>query len=86
MDKKLKREDLAAQESQVLDLLARHLGNKEIGQKLSISPETVKSHLSSLYRSLNCENRREAVRNAREMGLFDTPGLLNPKLKISTEG
>ena len=49
--------------------LARGKSNKKIAERLDISPETVKSHLSSIYKALNLYNRDAAVDWAREHGL-----------------
>jgi len=61
---------LTKRERDVLGLLAERLRDKEIGEKLHISPETVKTHLKTLYRKLDSRDRRSAVANARELGLL----------------
>jgi DNA-binding CsgD family transcriptional regulator len=63
-------EPLTPRESQVLALLGRHLTNKEIAAELVISPETVKSHTTSIYRKLDVRGRQQAVSRAREWGLL----------------
>jgi two-component system NarL family response regulator len=45
------RDDLSAREQEVLLHVARGLGNKEIGQAIGRSPETVKAHLRASSRS-----------------------------------
>ena len=57
-------------ELEVLELLSRHLTNKEIAAELVISPDTVKSHTVSIYRKLDVNRRQQAVARARELGLI----------------
>ncbi|GAA6131532.1 response regulator [Halopseudomonas sabulinigri] len=54
---------------EILDLLAEGLPNKVICQRLSLSEDTVKTHLKALFTSLECHNRTECVSNARKLGL-----------------
>jgi DNA-binding NarL/FixJ family response regulator len=49
--------------------LARGLSNKQISQELWITEQTVKFHLSNIYRKLDVSNRTGAVRWAHENGL-----------------
>lgn len=54
---------------EILDLLAEGLPNKVICQRLSLSEDTVKTHLKALFSSLDCHNRTECVTQARKLGL-----------------
>ena len=56
-------------ELEVLKLMARGLGNREIAAELSISPNTVRNHVSSVYDKLDVGSWREAVAWAWERGL-----------------
>lgn len=67
-------EPLTPREMEILELLARGLGNKEICQRLHITVQTVKNHVHSLLAKLQVGRRREAVRLAYEMGLLIDPG------------
>jgi DNA-binding NarL/FixJ family response regulator len=53
-------------EVQVLELLSRGLGNKEMARELLVSEATVKSHLSHVYAKLGVETRAGAVAAAIE--------------------
>lgn len=63
-------EPLTNREIDILELLSQRLQNKEIAEKLFISPETVKKHLQNIYQKLNAANRREAVENARNLDIL----------------
>jgi LuxR family maltose regulon positive regulatory protein len=63
-------EPLTNRELEILNLLAQNLYNKEIGERLYISTETVKTHLKGIYQKLKAGNRREAVAKARTIGLL----------------
>src|SRR3954447_15034659 len=60
---------LSEREREVLSLMASGATNKEIAERLFLSPHTVKEHTSSLYRKLGARNRAEAVRRADRLGL-----------------
>jgi LuxR family transcriptional regulator, maltose regulon positive regulatory protein len=62
-------EELTAKEHEVLGLLATRLSRREIGQRLYVSLNTVKTHQRAVYRKLGVESRTEAVTRARELGL-----------------
>lgn len=54
-------EELTPREWEVLGLLANGFRNKEISERLTISEETAKSHIKSIYRKLNIKGRRNAI-------------------------
>jgi DNA-binding NarL/FixJ family response regulator len=60
---------LSAREREVLTLIASGATNREIAERLYLSPHTVKEHASSLYRKLGVKNRAEAARRAERLGL-----------------
>ncbi len=61
---------LTVAELRLLPLLATHLSYQEIGQRLYISRNTVKSEAMSLYRKLGTSSRSEAIETARQIGLL----------------
>jgi LuxR family maltose regulon positive regulatory protein len=63
-------EPLSERELSVLRYLPSRLSNREIGDELYVSLNTVKSHLKTIYRKLDVERRDDAVRRARQMGLI----------------
>lgn len=52
---------LSPRENEILSLIAKGKTNKEIGQQLLISPNTVKNHVDSILTKLNVHSRSEAV-------------------------
>jgi DNA-binding CsgD family transcriptional regulator/tetratricopeptide (TPR) repeat protein len=60
---------LSPREAQILELVARGLSNREIGEKLSISEHTAANHIRSILRKTDCANRTEAASYAHRHGL-----------------
>jgi DNA-binding NarL/FixJ family response regulator len=60
------REGLTQREMEVLQAVARGKTNKEVGERLCISPHTVQVHLRNIFAKLGVKNRIEAVAYARE--------------------
>jgi LuxR family transcriptional regulator, maltose regulon positive regulatory protein len=69
------REELSARELAVLRYLPTMLTSQEIAGELFVSLNTVKSHLKNIYRKLDADGRRHAVRRARELGLVAPGGI-----------
>jgi DNA-binding NarL/FixJ family response regulator len=63
-------EPLTPREIEVLELLAEGLPNKKIADRLKISDQTVKFHVSSISAKLGAVNRTDAVRRAVRRGLI----------------
>jgi two-component system response regulator DesR len=61
---------LTEREREVLELIAGGSTNREIAERLFLSPHTVKEHTSALYRKLRARNRAEAVQRAQRIGLL----------------
>jgi DNA-binding NarL/FixJ family response regulator len=60
---------LSGREREVLGLVAAGSTNREIADRLHLSPHTVKEHTSALYRKLGARNRADAVQRAQRLGL-----------------
>ena len=52
-------------------LVAKGLSNAEVGRTLLVTEQTVKFHLSNIFRKLNVSNRTQATRRAEMMNLLD---------------
>ena len=64
MEDEQRRKDadpLSEREVEILRLVAAGATNKEVGQQLFLSPDTVKTHLESVYRKLGVRDRAHAV-------------------------
>lgn len=68
-------EPLSERELDVLHAVARGASTREIGQDLSISPNTVKVHLRRIYAKLGVSSRTEAMRAALAQGLVTLPDM-----------
>jgi len=67
---KLKELGVTAREHEILGLIAQGLSNREIGEKLFVSENTVKTHSSRLFEKLQVNRRFQAVRLGKEFGLI----------------
>jgi two-component system response regulator NreC len=61
---------LSPREREILRFLTEGYSNKEIAEKLFISPSTVHSHRSNLMSKLGLNNRRELIQYARRRGVI----------------
>jgi DNA-binding NarL/FixJ family response regulator len=62
---------LSPREQTVLEMLVGGATNREIAAELHLSYNTVKDHVSGVYRKLNARNRPDAVLRAHRLGLLD---------------
>ena len=60
---------LTTKEQAVLVHMAHGRSNPEISKELWLSPQTVKYHLTNVYKKLGVSNRTEATRRAVELGI-----------------
>jgi DNA-binding NarL/FixJ family response regulator len=69
----LRTAGLTEREITMLKALARGLSNKQIAKEGWVTEQTVKFHLSNIYRKLGVANRTEATRFAYQHGLVESP-------------
>ncbi|MDX6465390.1 MAG: hypothetical protein QOI27_430 [Gaiellaceae bacterium] len=62
--------DLTPREVEILQLVAHGMSNSELAERLWVSDQTVKFHLSNVYRKLHVESRAKASRWAAVHGLL----------------
>lgn len=61
---------LTNRQSQVLELVAQGMSNKQIAYEIGVSEATVKLHINALLRAVGATNRTQAVITAQKMGLI----------------
>jgi DNA-binding CsgD family transcriptional regulator len=67
---KLKEVGLTAREHEILALIAQGLSNREIGEKIFVSENTVKTHSSRVFEKLQVNRRVQAVQKGKDLGLI----------------
>ena len=67
---KLKEVGLTAREHEILALIAQGLSNREIGERLFVSENTVKTHSSRLFEKMQVNRRVQAVQKGKDLGLI----------------
>ncbi len=77
---------LTLREREILGLLAIGLGNKEVGQRLRITVQTVKNHVHRILEKLRVHRRRDAVRLAYDLGLLAEPREIPPLGRTGSRG
>lgn len=61
---------ISDREFEVLTLLADGQSNKQIANRLAVSPNTIKTHVANLFAKLDVARRTEAIARARELGMI----------------
>lgn len=69
-ESELQRLGISKREHEVLELMAQGLSNQEIGDKLFVSLNTIKTHSSNLFLKLEVNRRTQAVQRAKELRLI----------------
>jgi DNA-binding CsgD family transcriptional regulator len=67
---KLKELGITAREHEILGLIAEGLSNREIGERLFVSENTVKTHSSRLFDKMDVNRRVQAVQKGKDFGLI----------------
>ena len=68
-----KQAGLSERELSILRALSDGLSNKQIAKQLWVAEQTVKFHLTNIYRKLGVSTRTEAVRHAYTHALLESP-------------
>ena len=61
---------MTPREIEILEAMAAGLSNKEIGERLFVSENTVKTHAARVFSKLSASRRTQAVQKAKEAGLI----------------
>jgi DNA-binding CsgD family transcriptional regulator len=70
LDVTRERLGITRRELEILEHVARGLSNREIGETLFVSENTVKTHCSRAFDKLGARRRTEAVQRSKELGLL----------------
>lgn len=66
----LLKEGISKREAEILLLMHAGLSNQQIADKLFISENTIKKHISNIFQKLQVERRTEAVKKALELSII----------------
>lgn len=66
----VRRLGLTPREHEILGLIAAGLSNREIGERLFVSENTVKTHSARVFEKLGVARRTQAVQEGRRLGLI----------------
>jgi LuxR family maltose regulon positive regulatory protein len=73
---------LTRAELRLLPLLSTHLSFREIGERLHVSRNTVKTQAISVYRKLGVSSRSDAVAVAEDLGLVEPAKRTDGRLEV----
>lgn len=65
--------ELTSREREVLALIADGESNSTIARRLTLSPKTVRNHVSSIFTKLHVADRAQAIVRARKAGMGESP-------------
>ncbi|MFI5218476.1 MAG: response regulator transcription factor [Bacteroidia bacterium] len=69
-EKELNKLGISSRELEVLQLMAEGLSNHEIGERLFVSLNTIKTHTSRLFEKLEVKRRTQAIEKAKRLALI----------------
>lgn len=76
---------LSEREKEILQLVAEGFSNKEIAERLYISPNTVKVHLRNIFEKLEVQSRTEAAMLAVRRGWIEPAGMEAPAAPVTPQ-
>ena len=69
-EQQLIKQGISKREAEILLLMHQGLSNQQIADKLFISENTIKKHISNIFQKLKVERRTEAVKKALELSII----------------
>ena len=69
-EKQLEKLGLSKRELEILGLITEGLSNQQIADKIFVSENTVKKHVSNLFFKLDVQRRTEAIKKAKELRII----------------
>lgn len=69
-EEKLRELGITPREHEILGLIAEGLSNREIGERLFVSENTVKTHSSRIFDKMGVNRRVQAVQKGKDLGLI----------------
>jgi pimeloyl-ACP methyl ester carboxylesterase/DNA-binding CsgD family transcriptional regulator len=60
--------DLSNRETEILEMIAEGIDNREIAARLALSEKTVRNHINSIFSKLDVQSRAQAIVRARDAG------------------
>jgi DNA-binding CsgD family transcriptional regulator len=69
-EKQLEQSGISSREYEVLELMAQGYSNQEIAEKLFVSLNTIKTHITNIFLKLEVKRRTQAVQRAKELQLI----------------
>jgi NarL family two-component system response regulator LiaR len=69
-EKELASLGMSKRELEVLQLMAQGLSNEEIGNRLFVSLNTIKTHSSKIFEKMDVQRRTQAIEKAKRIGLI----------------